>query len=79
MASDRVSLFLLNLVSASTHDIQEVIHLEEEESFTSTEAVTATKEMKLGKTAGEDEILPEMLKALTGEGILCLKTVCQVG
>ena len=33
--------------------------------------------MKSGKAAGKDEIRPEMLKALTGEGILWLKRVYQ--
>ena len=39
---------------------------------------TATKGIKSGKAAGENEIRPEMLKALAGEGILCLIQVCQV-
>ena len=33
---------------------------------------------KCGKAAGEDEIRPEMLKALTREGILCLTRMSQV-
>ena len=39
---------------------------------------TAIKGIKFGKAAGEDEIRPEMLKALTGEGIHWLTRVCQV-
>ena len=39
---------------------------------------TTIKGIKSGKAADEDEIRPEMLKALTGEGILWLTRVCQV-
>ena len=39
---------------------------------------TAITGIKSGKTAGEDEIRPEMLKSLAGEGILRLTRVCQV-
>ena len=39
---------------------------------------TAIKGIKSGKAVGENEIRPEMLKALTGEGILWLTRVCQV-
>ena len=39
---------------------------------------TAMKGIKSGKAAGEDEIRPEMFKALTGEGILWLTRVRQV-
>ena len=39
---------------------------------------TAIKGIKSGKATDEDEIRPEMLKALTGEGILWLTQVCQV-
>ena len=52
--------------------------LEEEEVFTAAEVTTAIKRMKSGIAAGEDEIRTEMLKALTGEGILKLTPVCQV-
>ena len=37
-----------------------------------------SKGIKSGKTAGKNEIRPEMLKALAGEGILWLTQVCQV-
>ena len=53
-------------------------HLGEEEVFTAAEVATAIKGIKPGKAATEDEIRPEMLKALTGEGILWLMRVCQV-
>ena len=53
-------------------------HLGEDEVFTAAEVATAIKGIKSGKAAGQDEIRPEMLKALTGEGILWLTRVCQV-
>ena len=57
---------LLNPVKASTRDT----HLGEDEVFTAAEVATAIKGIKSGKAAGENEIRLEMLKALTGEGIL---------
>ena len=53
-------------------------HLGEDEVFTAAEVARAIEEIKSGKAAGEDEIRPEMLKALTREGILWLTRVCQV-
>ena len=53
-------------------------HLGEDEVFTAAEVATATKGIKSGKAAGEDEIRPQMLKALTEEGILWLTRLCQV-
>ena len=52
------------------------MHLREEEVFTAAEVATAIKGIKSGKAAREDEIRPEMLQALTGEGILWLTRVC---
>ena len=69
---------LLNPIKASTRDTHKVTHLGKEEVFTVAEVTTTIKGIKSGKAAGEDEIRPEMLKALTGEGILWLTRVCQV-
>ena len=61
-----------------TRDTHKVTHLEEEEVFTAAEVASAIKGIESGKAAGEDEIKPEMLKTLTGEGILWSTRVCQV-
>ena len=67
---------LLNPANVLTRDTQEVTHLGEEEVFTAAEVATAIKVIKSGKAAGEDEIRPEMLKALNGYKILWLTRVC---
>ena len=69
---------LLNPAKVSTRDTHEVTHLVEDEVFAAAEVATAFKGIKSGKAAGEDEIRPEMLNALTGDGILWLTRVCQV-
>ena len=61
---------LLNPVKASTRDTHKVKHLGEEQVFTAAKVATTIKRIKSKKAAGEDEIRPEMLIALTGEGIL---------
>ena len=66
---------LLNPVKASTRDTHKVTHLGKEKVFTAAEVATTIKGIKTGKAAGKDEIRPEMLKALTGEGILWLTRV----
>ena len=37
--------------------------------FTLTEVASAIRRLKSGQTPGQDEIRPEMLKALNGEGV----------
>ena len=69
---------LSNPVKVSTRDTYKMTHLGEEEVFTAAEVATATKRIKSGKAPGEDEIRPEMLKALTGKGILWQTRVCQI-
>ena len=61
---------LWNPVKAWTRDTQKVTHYGEEEVFTAAKVATAIKGINSGKAAGEDEIRPEILKALTGERIL---------
>ena len=53
-------------------------NLGEEKAFIAAEVATTIKEIKSGKATGEDEIRPEMLKALTGEIIRWLTRVCKV-
>ena len=59
-------------MKALTRDKHKVTHLGKEEVFTAAEVATAIKGIKFGKAAGEDKIRLDMLKALTGEGILWL-------
>jgi len=69
---------LLNPVKATNDDTHEPISFGEEEVFTAREVVAVIGQLKSGKAAGEDEISPEMLKALNSKGILWLTRVCQV-
>jgi len=55
-------------------DVQEV-HLEEEYTITANDVFLDFKTMKAGKTAGSDEILPVISKALNREGLI-LTRVC---
>ena len=68
----------MNPVKESTRDEHEVTRSGENEVFCAVEVATAIKGIKSGKAAGEDEIRSEILKALTGEGILWLTRVRQV-
>ena len=69
---------LLNPVKVNDLDTHEVIQSGEIEARTAAEVATAIKQLKSGKSAGGDEIRPEMLKALAWEGILWLTRVCQL-
>ena len=68
----------MNPVEALTRDTHEVTNLGEDKVFTAAEVATEIKGIKSGKAAGEDEIRPKMLTALTGEETLWLTRVCQV-
>ena len=68
----------MNPVKATPTDTCDTIDCGKVEAFTLTEVATAMRGMKSGKAAGENEIRPEMLKALTGEWVRWLTRVCQV-
>ena len=68
----------MNPVKVSTRDTHKVTHSGEEKVFTAAEVAKAIKRIKSEKAANEDEIRPDILKALTGEGILWLMLACQV-
>ena len=69
---------LLNPVRATLTDTCNSIDFEKKEVFTLAEVSAAIGELKSGKATGEDEIRPEILKALNGEGIGWLTRACQV-
>ena len=60
---------LLNPVKAIPTDTCNTIDFRKEEVFTLTEMAVAIRGLKTGKAAGEDEIRPEMLKALNEKGV----------
>jgi len=68
----------LNPVKDTNDETHEPICFEEKEFFTASEVATAIGRLKSGKVAAEDEIRPEMLKALDSKGILWQTRVCQV-
>ena len=71
---------LLNPVTVTSTEAHEV-HLGAESShggISEAEVSSAIKLLKSGKAAGDDEIRPEMLKALNRDGVLWLTRVCQV-
>ena len=67
----------MNPVRATPIDTCDTIDFEKEEVFTLTEVAAAIQGLKSGKAADENEIRPEMLKALNGEGVRWLTRVCQ--
>ena len=69
---------MLNPVRATLTDACDSIDFEKKKVFTYTEVVAAKLGLKSRKAAGEDEIRPEIFKALNGEGIRWLTRVCQV-
>ena len=68
----------MNPVKVSTRDTHKVTQPGKEEVFTAEEVTTKIKGIKSEKAAGEDEIRPEMLKALTRVRILWLTRTRQV-
>ena len=68
---------LLNPVRATPTDTCDTIDFGNEEVFTLTKVAAAIRGLKSEKAAGEDEIRPEMLKALN-RGVRWLTRVCQV-
>ena len=69
---------LLNPVRTTLTGTCDTINFGKQEVFTLTVVVAAIRELRSGKAAGEDEIRPEMLKALNREGVRYLTRVCQV-
>jgi len=69
---------ILNPVKTTNNHTHEPICFVEEEVFTAREVATTIIRLKSGKAANEDEIRPEMLKALNSKGFLWLIRLCQV-
>jgi len=65
----------LNSVKVTNDDTYERICFGKEEIFTARENTMAIRWLKSGKTASEDKIRSEMLKALNSEGIIWLTRV----
>ena len=68
---------LLNQVDATPTQIYEE-HIEEDIQITETDVHAVIKSLKTGKTPGEDDIRPEMLKAMNVYGVRWLTRVFQV-
>ena len=69
---------LSNPVKITPTDTYNTIDFRKEEVFTLTEVAAAIQGLKFGKAAGEDELRPEMLKALKVKGVRWLIRMCQV-
>ena len=67
---------LLNQVDATPTQIYEE-HIEKDIQITETDLHVVIKSLKTGKASGEDDITPEMLKAMNVNGVCWLTRVCQ--
>ena len=68
---------LLNQVDATPTQIYEE-HIEEDIQIIETDVHAVIKSLKTGKANGEDDIRPEMLKAMNVYGVCCITRVFQV-
>ena len=66
---------LLNICTLT--DTCNTIDFGKKEVFTLTEVAALIRRLKSGKAADEDELRPEILKALNGEGVRWLTRVCR--
>ena len=67
---------MLNLLRATFTDTCDTIDFEKKEVFRLTKMAADIQGLKSGKVAGNDEIRPKMLKALNGEELGWLTSVC---